>query len=142
MYVISGPIWLPSSSIKVENKGTSSSHDDTDTDTDIDIDDSDQRQSRSITSTEKKKLYQYSYYGIGTRPSLVQVPTHFFKIIFTLRDGDNDGDNNGDNDDDEHNNENIDSANANAAIDEFAAFVIPNESFEKKEYMRDNLSLI
>ena len=50
-YVVTGPLWLPAS---VENK----SH-----------------------NMKKKPHYRYSHQAIGQPPSLVQVPTHFFKVV-------------------------------------------------------------
>lgn len=57
------------------------------------------------TSKKHSNLYHYSFTGLGSPPGLIQVPTHFFKVVFTL---------------------------TNGHIDQFAAFVVPNESFEHK----------
>ena len=50
-YVVTGPLWLPPS---VENKSD---------------------------NVKKKPHYRYSHLAIGQPPSLVQVPTHFFKVV-------------------------------------------------------------
>jgi endonuclease G len=51
----------------------------------------------------EKPLYQYSYLGIGTPPSIVSVPTHFFKVIAFVSD--------------------------NNRVEKAAAFVLPNQEF-------------
>mmetsp|Transcript_1231 Transcript_1231/g.1880 ORF Transcript_1231/g.1880 Transcript_1231/m.1880 type:complete len:387 (-) Transcript_1231:61-1221(-) len=50
--------------------------------------------------------FLYSHYGFGVPPSIVQVPTHFFKVVYTFSE---------DSDDNE--------------VESFAAFVVPNASF-------------
>mmetsp|Transcript_23786 Transcript_23786/g.36180 ORF Transcript_23786/g.36180 Transcript_23786/m.36180 type:complete len:271 (+) Transcript_23786:892-1704(+) len=59
-------------------------------------------------SKDDKTLYQYEYAGFGDPPVLVQVPTHFFKVIFTK-------------------------STSNGDLDKFAAFVVPNDSFEHRD---------
>ena len=54
----------------------------------------------------QKDKFLYSHHGIGVPPSIVQVPTHFFKIVYTFLE---------DSDDNE--------------VESFAAFVVPNASF-------------
>lgn len=60
------------------------------------------------------KLFEYQYKGLGNPPSLLAVPTHFFKVVVVV---------------DPH-----ERIKANA-IREFACFVVPNEKLpEKSEY--------
>jgi DNA/RNA endonuclease G (NUC1) len=71
------------------------------------------------TENGQRDRYQYTNYGIGVPPSIVQVPTHFFKVVYTLseRSGDE------------------------SEVKAFAAFVVPNDSFveEKSVNLQDFL---
>jgi DNA/RNA endonuclease G (NUC1) len=60
----------------------------------------------------RRDWYQYSFYGFGSPPSVVQVPTHFFKVIMMFPKFNNSRR--------EHDVDEVDS---------FAAFVIPNDNF-------------
>ena len=75
-YVVTGPLWLPASII--ENK----------------------------SETKTKPHYRYSHVAIGQPPSLVQVPTHFFKVVAVVDENENEG---------------------SKSIAKVAAFVLPNE---------------
>lgn len=56
---------------------------------------------------KRRDWYQYSFYGFGSPPSIIQIPTHFFKVVLML-------DKSREND---------------FEVDSFAAFVIPNTNF-------------
>lgn len=58
-YVVSGPIWLPSSIAGGKRNAGS-----------------------------RKPLFQFTHLAIGQPPSLVHVPTHFFKIVAVVHDDD------------------------------------------------------
>ena len=119
IYVITGPIWLPSS---ISSPSTSTSH--------------------------QKDVYQYSFQGIGTPPNIIHVPTHFFKVIVTLktvnidnyynRDSHvavNDKDNE---DHDENMNQHSSSASSSiTVVDQFAAFVLPNTNDDMNNYYHE-----
>lgn len=60
------------------------------------------------TVGKNKHLYRYSYEAIGYPPSLVHVPTHFFKVVVVLSPTTNDSDN-------------------RFKLKKFAAFVIPHK---------------
>lgn len=103
-FVITGPVWLPT------NVAQSSSDDN---------DSSGQR-------TKLRDLYQYSHVGFGTPPQLIHVPTHFFKVIFTISSS---GIEIG-----RRKNEDVRTntmvKNVVEEVQDFAAFVVPNHSFE------------
>jgi endonuclease G len=61
------------------------------------------------TVGKNKHLYRYSYEAIGYPPSLVHVPTHFFKVVVVLSPTTNDSDN-------------------RFMLKKFAAFVIPHRA--------------
>ena len=56
----------------------------------------------------KKPLYRYSHLAIGQPPSLVQVPTHFFKVVAVMDENEKEG---------------------SKSIAKVAAFVLPNDDF-------------
>jgi DNA/RNA endonuclease G (NUC1) len=58
----------------------------------------------------EKSTFQYSFLGLGTPPSLLQVPTHFFKVVATMS----------------HDKE----TNKPTHVRKIAAFVIPNSNFD------------
>jgi DNA/RNA endonuclease G (NUC1) len=60
---------------------------------------------------KRRDWYQYSYYGFGWPPSIVQVPTHFFKVVLILSNSSTRAESNVE------------------EVDSFAAFVIPNSNF-------------
>lgn len=84
-YIITGPMFLPNQIIDAQN---------------------------NRDGTNLKTLYQYTFQGIGEPPSIVHVPTHFFKMVisFKKKEGEN-----------------------TRVVDKFAAWVIPNndEFFRK-----------
>jgi endonuclease G len=63
-----------------------------------------------------EKLFEFRYPALGRPPSLVAVPTHFFKVVIVV----------------DHN-----SANGSAAIQRFACFVIPNDNDEEGRQLQD-----
>jgi len=63
----------------------------------------------------KRDWYQYSHVGFGSPPSIIQVPSHFFKVICTISERTEDPILNG------------------GRVIKFAAFVLPNSKFEKYE---------
>lgn len=79
--VITGPLWLPS---KIITSPSSSQH--------------------------SRDLFEYNFVGFGHLPSIIQVPTHFFKVIATVY-----------------------TKNEEEKFIRFASFVIPNESFDGYE---------
>jgi endonuclease G, mitochondrial len=56
------------------------------------------------------KIFRYNIVGIGKPPTLVMVPTHFFKVIVVIKDD---------------------------AIQQFACFVVPNETSANDKTMQD-----
>jgi DNA/RNA endonuclease G, NUC1 len=62
----------------------------------------------------RRDWYQYSFYGFGSPPSVVQVPTHFFKVIWMLP---------------KSNQSSRRQDGLDEEVDSFAAFVIPNDTF-------------
>lgn len=64
------------------------------------------------------KLFEYQYKGLGNPPSLLAVPTHFFKVVVVV----------------DHSQQ----AKTNA-IREFACFVVPNEKLSEKSEYQDFL---
>mmetsp|Transcript_6353 Transcript_6353/g.9233 ORF Transcript_6353/g.9233 Transcript_6353/m.9233 type:complete len:456 (-) Transcript_6353:139-1506(-) len=87
-YVISGPLWLPSNRIS---------------------------SNRSVSENKnRQQTYQYCFSGIGIPPNIVQVPTHFFKVIIMMS--------------------NPTTSSSTTKIiksTKFAAFVLPNDNFER-----------
>lgn len=77
-YVVTGPIYLPSSTITTKPS--------------------------SINTSTDKPIFQFSYLGFGTPPSIVSVPTHFFKVIALV-------------------------SNTTNTVQKAAAFVLPNQEF-------------
>ena len=63
--------------------------------------------SENKSEMKKKPLYRYSHLAIGQPPSLVQVPTHFFKVVAVVDENEKEG---------------------SKFIAKFAAFVLPNEN--------------
>lgn len=61
-----------------------------------------------VKDGNRRDLFQYSYPGFGPPPQLIHVPSHFFKVIFTMSENSKGGE----------------------VIEDFAAFVIPNTSFD------------
>ena len=102
-FVITGPVWLPTN---VVQSGS-------------DDDDSGGQRNKS------RDLYHYSHVGFGTPPQLIHVPTHFFKVIFTISSSEieigrrkaEDG-------------QTTTVKNVVEKVQDFAAFVVPNQSFE------------
>jgi endonuclease G, mitochondrial len=94
-YIITGPMFLPNQIIHVQNN-------------------------RGDDYDHMKKLYQYTFQGIGEPPSIVHVPTHFFKMVITLT--------------------KTKGEKSRLVVDKFAAWVIPNndEFFHK---MNDTINL-
>ena len=88
-FVITGPLWLPGNAIRVQDENS---------------------QRRNL----KRDFYQYSYPGIGVPPQLVHVPSHFFKVIFSVSESGEGGD----------------VENGGGEVEDFAAFVVPNHSFD------------
>lgn len=117
VYVISGPIWLPTSKLTPATTGKNNSG------------------NNNKDSPKRKDLFQYTYNGLGTPPNIIHVPTHFFKLIFTMNEKRYR---------DRIINENTGSTNGfpPMAIEHFAAFVVPNDSFEKNNNDNDEIKLI
>lgn len=86
-YVVTGPLWLPSKIISPEQRNK---------------------------DMHKRESFQFDYTGIGSPPHLIQVPTHFFKVIVTVA-----------------------KIDGKEQIYKFAAFVLPNIQFEN--YHKINL---
>ncbi len=126
VYVITGPMWLPSSISPSKTKINSRQYDE-----------KDNNQNNAHSNTH---LFQYSFQGIGTPPMLIKVPTHFFKIIFTMNKNEKRMSTKTNDDenveiDDSYRKERLCETPARlslASVDNFAAFVIPN-----KEYIDD-----
>ena len=75
-------------------------------------------------SSTQSLQYEYQFVGLGIPPSIIQVPTHFYKVIYTIT------------------NKNVDDSDGKADHDDnfnhvksFAAFVIPNESFVNNRFL-------
>ena len=69
-------------------------------------------------STVGKDKFQYSYEAIGHPPSLIHVPTHFFKVVVVVS-------------------STADKSGPRFQLKKFAAFVIPHsESDEKRSKLR------
>lgn len=102
-WVITGPLWLPSSMAKV-SKG------------------------RNNGSGDGNVTFQYSYVGIGKPPSVVAVPTHFYKVLVvvdTNRKKEKDGTTSL-NCADEPSETNYRNGSSSFVLRKFAAFVLPN----------------
>jgi DNA/RNA endonuclease G (NUC1) len=111
IYVISGPIWLPSSK-KYRRKHQQKQEQ------------KEQQQQQQYRQHEKD-VFHYSYDGIGSPPSIIHIPTHFFKVVFTLNDDDSSTTTtatttNSTNGSSEHN------FVSSRTVNHFAAFVIPH----------------
>ena len=65
------------------------------------------------------KQFEYQYKGLGNPPSLIAVPTHFFKVVVVVVDAKEIGKTN--------------------RIREFACFVVPNEKLPEKSEYQDYL---
>mmetsp|Transcript_4314 Transcript_4314/g.7543 ORF Transcript_4314/g.7543 Transcript_4314/m.7543 type:complete len:419 (-) Transcript_4314:4-1260(-) len=86
-YVVTGPLWLPSKIVRFSDA-----------------------ERRNI-----KDKFQFTNYAIGSPPSLVSVPTHFFKVVAVVGDDEKSSD------------------SSPPRLVKFAAFVLPNdeESYNK-----------
>ncbi len=98
VYVITGPVWLPSKQLHYK--------------------------SGKNMKGSKRNVYEYSFHGIGSPPSLVHVPTHFFKLVFTMKK--KVGSNNISSTDHDNGQNVVNSNLSLESVDQFAAFVIPN----------------
>ena len=117
-YVITGPLWLPKYNHRSVPPATI---DVTRTDTAIDDEnDKNDMNDGGVGGSGGRGVFRYSYEGIGRPPSLIAVPTHFYKVVIVVND-----EVASDHDD----------VTSNAAITpkktslrRFAAFVLPNSS--------------
>jgi len=115
-YVVTGPLWLPN--------GIEQFYDgDGDADS----------QRASEDRRRRRDWYRYSHVGFGSPPSIVQVPTHFFKIICTISTPSSSSIQT----QEEHRSPLP--HNRAVTVRQFAAFVIPNSNFEK--HPTDTVSL-
>jgi endonuclease G len=132
-YVITGPLWLPKyhhrsispSRIGIATTGGGGVHDDDD-----DANDENDGGGRRGGGGGGEGVFRYSYEGIGRPPSLVAVPTHFYKVIAVIV---NDGGESNDHDDDEPTSD-VAIPPMKASLRRFAAFVLPNSSNPLGDY--------
>mmetsp|Transcript_10301 Transcript_10301/g.22332 ORF Transcript_10301/g.22332 Transcript_10301/m.22332 type:complete len:466 (-) Transcript_10301:2661-4058(-) len=99
-YVVTGPIWLPSSVVVEEDTSSSTSSSGTSKASGNAV-------HVRVGQQSKKPWYQFSHVAIGQPPSLVHVPTHFFKMVAVVNDD-------------------------NERIEKIAAFVIPNHDASER----------
>ena len=86
-FVVTGPVWLPAKIVKRD---------------------------LGVENKNLRDLFEYSYAGFGSVPQLISVPTHFFKVIFSVSGSENTCSEN----------------NKSDNVVEFAAFVVPNNNFD------------
>lgn len=79
-------------------------------------------------TTDQKRIYEYHYKGIGDPPSIIHVPTHFFKMVLIFKEDDQEDDSS--------------STSFNGVLDQFAAWVIPNnEDFFQRMILQDDAKI-